>query len=277
MNPGPLASRRRPVARHQAARKGCSRRAKDQSVHPVTGGQRAEGSVIAVEHQQVGTSADLKAPTGSPRSHATAVQAGVEEPRCAAGLLSWRRGHIALAQGQPLAVLQPTQLFGPGANDLAVRSHRQRHAGLQPARQVAKAVAQVGFGGGAQNNASAAGSHAGNLLRRGMRRKRLRRYVDRLQALLSGLMWMGVYQECPQAEYTGIAMEYGTVPVPEVINSLRADQWMQSHPEAPAGARAAVKQRIRDAFYTDTPEWKLRIVEQGRDAALQAVSRLARD
>ena len=71
-------------------------------------------------------------------------------------------------------------------------------------------------------------------------------------------------------------MEYGTVPVPEVINSLRADQWMQSHPEAPADARAAVKQRIRDAFYTDTPEWKRRIVEQGREAALQAVSGLAR-
>ena len=95
-------------------------------------------------------------------------------------------------------------------------------------------------------------------------------------ALLSGLMWTGVYQECPQAEYTGIAMEYGTVPVPEVINSLRADQWMQSHPEAPADARAAVKQRIRDAFYTDTPEWKRRIVEQAREAALQAVSGLAR-
>ncbi len=26
-------------------------------------------------------------------------------------------------------------------------------------------------------------------------------------------MWDSVYEECPQAEYTGIALEYGTVPI----------------------------------------------------------------
>ncbi len=95
-------------------------------------------------------------------------------------------------------------------------------------------------------------------------------------ALLSGLMWNAVYQECPQAEYTGIAMEYGTVPMDEVVHSLRAEQWMQLHPEAPAEARAAVKQRFRDAFYTDTPAWKQQIVAQAHDAALQAVAGLSR-
>ena len=94
-------------------------------------------------------------------------------------------------------------------------------------------------------------------------------------ALLSGLMWMGVYQECPQAEYTGIAMEYGTEPMAEVIHCLRAEQWMENHPEAPANARAAVKQRFRDAFYTDTAVWKDRIVVQAKEAAMQAVAGLA--
>ncbi len=32
-------------------------------------------------------------------------------------------------------------------------------------------------------------------------------------ALLRGLMWDAVYEECPQAEYTGIALEYGTLPI----------------------------------------------------------------
>ncbi len=94
-------------------------------------------------------------------------------------------------------------------------------------------------------------------------------------AKLSGLMWMGTYQECPQAQYTGIAMEYGTVPVSEVINSLRAEQWMENHPQAPAEARAAVKQRFRDAFYTDNAWWKQRIVEQAQEAALQALAGLS--
>jgi hypothetical protein len=94
-------------------------------------------------------------------------------------------------------------------------------------------------------------------------------------APLTGLMWSVVEQECPQAQYAGIALEFGTVPVPEVLGALRAEQWMENHPEADAAARAAVKRRMRDAFYTETPEWQARIVEQGRAAALQAVSGLA--
>jgi hypothetical protein len=50
---------------------------------------------------------------------------------------------------------------------------------------------------------------------------------------------------------------------------------MENHPEAPAEARAAVKQRFRDAFYTDTPLWKQQIVDQGVQAARQAVTGLS--
>ena len=94
-------------------------------------------------------------------------------------------------------------------------------------------------------------------------------------APLTGLMWMSAYQECPQAEYTGIALEYGTVPVLEVITALRADQWLENHPEADEAQRVAIKRQVRDAFYTDTDAWKARIVEQGAAAARQAVAGLA--
>ena len=94
-------------------------------------------------------------------------------------------------------------------------------------------------------------------------------------APLTGLMWMAVYDECPQAEYTGIALEYGTVPVPEVLDALRADQWLENHPEAGADQREPIKRRMRDAFYTETDAWKARIVEQGVLAARQAVEGLA--
>ncbi len=90
-------------------------------------------------------------------------------------------------------------------------------------------------------------------------------------ALLSGMMFEGAYQECPQAEYTGIALEYGTVPFTEVIDALRADQWLQAHPEAPDAQRLAIKRQVRDAFYTDTDAWKQRIVEQGVEAASQGL------
>jgi hypothetical protein len=91
-------------------------------------------------------------------------------------------------------------------------------------------------------------------------------------ARLSGLMWLSVEDECPQAEYTGIALEYGTLPLREVIDALRADQWLENHPEKTDRAlRAAIKRRLRDAFYTDTDAWKQRIVEQAFDCAHQAL------
>jgi hypothetical protein len=94
-------------------------------------------------------------------------------------------------------------------------------------------------------------------------------------ALLTGLMWLAAYEECAQAEYTGIALEYGTLPVLEVMNALRADQWLENHPDAPAAQRQAIKRQLRDAFYTDTDVWKERVVAQAREASLQALEGLA--
>ena len=93
-------------------------------------------------------------------------------------------------------------------------------------------------------------------------------------ALLTGLMWNSAYEECPQAQYTGIALEYGTVPFPEVTAALRADHWLAAHPQAPQAQHEAIKRQIRDAFYVDTDEWKRQIVEQGERAALQALAGL---
>jgi hypothetical protein len=95
-------------------------------------------------------------------------------------------------------------------------------------------------------------------------------------ALLTGLMWLAAYEECPQAEYTGIALEYGTLPVLDVMNALRADQWLENHPDTGAPMRQAIKRQLRDAFYTDTDVWKEMIVAQAREASLQAISGLAR-
>lgn len=94
-------------------------------------------------------------------------------------------------------------------------------------------------------------------------------------ARLSGMAFEGVYAEVPQAEYTGIAMEYGTLPLNDVMFALRADQWLENHPEVPEPQRRAIKQQTRDAFYTDTAAWKQQVVEQAHEAAFQGVRGLA--
>jgi len=93
-------------------------------------------------------------------------------------------------------------------------------------------------------------------------------------ARLTGLMWNAAYQECPQAEYTAIAMEYGTVPIHDVIDALRADHWLHQHPQADADVAGRIKQQILDAFYVDTDAWRGQIVAQARQAMFQGVAGL---
>ncbi len=94
-------------------------------------------------------------------------------------------------------------------------------------------------------------------------------------AELTGLLFNAAYLHCPQAKYTGLALEYGTLPMEDVMAALRADQWLYNHPEASTEQRAAIKRQMRDAFYVDTPLWKRQIVEQGIEVARQAVAGLA--
>jgi hypothetical protein len=93
-------------------------------------------------------------------------------------------------------------------------------------------------------------------------------------AKLTGMMWSCLLEECPQAQYTGIALEYGTKPLLQVLHALRGDHWLAQHPEAPPELATQIKREMLEAFYTDTPEWKQRIVEQAREAMVQAVDGL---
>jgi Protein of unknown function (DUF2817) len=95
-------------------------------------------------------------------------------------------------------------------------------------------------------------------------------------AFLTGLMWSAAYEECPQAQYTGIALEYGTVPVLDTLQALRGEHWLNVHPQAQPALAARIKQQMMDAFYTDTDEWKGKVLRQGREVLFQAADGLAR-
>jgi hypothetical protein len=93
-------------------------------------------------------------------------------------------------------------------------------------------------------------------------------------AVLEGEMWRAAYEECPQAVYTGIALEYGTVPLEDTMQALRAEQWLENHPETDAARRDRIKRELRDVFFTDDPAWKHRVVEQAVEAVHEAVKGL---
>lgn len=95
-----------------------------------------------------------------------------------------------------------------------------------------------------------------------------------VSARLTGQIWLAVYDDCPEVEYTGIAIEFGTVPIKQVLHALRGDQWLALHPDAPAPVRQDIRRAMREAFYIDTPAWRRAVVTQAEDAAREAVQGL---
>lgn len=94
-------------------------------------------------------------------------------------------------------------------------------------------------------------------------------------AELSGVAWRAALDECPGAEFTGIGLEYGTLPFEETLAALRADQWLTNHPGAERAVRESIKAQMRRAFHDDSEAWLAMVYGQARVAVLQALRALA--
>ena len=94
-------------------------------------------------------------------------------------------------------------------------------------------------------------------------------------AYLTGMAFNAVYDECPDAEFTSIAIEYGTVPITEVMAALRADHWLHKYPDAAPELAEAIRARMVSAFYDDSDAWKGQVISQARQAMFQAVDGLS--
>lgn len=95
-----------------------------------------------------------------------------------------------------------------------------------------------------------------------------------VSAPLTGLMWAAIDEECPRAETTAIAIEFGTQPAMQVMQALRAEQWLTLHPDAPAALAKSIKQDLLDAFYVDTPQWRQQILAHALEAIREGVAGL---
>jgi hypothetical protein len=92
---------------------------------------------------------------------------------------------------------------------------------------------------------------------------------------LQGNLWHAAYEECSQAVYTGITLEFGTEPLPVVTEALRFDHWVARRRDRTDALLEPARARMRQAFFTDTPAWKHAVLKQARDAAVLAVDGLA--
>ncbi len=96
---------------------------------------------------------------------------------------------------------------------------------------------------------------------------------------MTGPIQHAVHDECPHVAYTGICLEFGTVPSAEMHAALRAEQGLQVVGPGAASATSAaqaqaIRQHLRDVFYPDRDDWKQAIWAQASEAAEQAVAGL---
>jgi len=71
-------------------------------------------------------------------------------------------------------------------------------------------------------------------------------------------------------EVTYLALEFGTVPMNEVLTALRADHWLHAGPERKPHWRGLIGRQMRSAFYVDTSWWKAAVYGRTADLALRA-------
>lgn len=96
---------------------------------------------------------------------------------------------------------------------------------------------------------------------------------ESLSAPLIGTIDDGLARFLPGVHVTFAALEVGTAALEPMLRALRLANWQDQF--APGDARAAeISAVMRDAFYTDTPEWKRAVWALGKRTVGQALAAL---
>jgi hypothetical protein len=94
-------------------------------------------------------------------------------------------------------------------------------------------------------------------------------------AKLTGFIRNATARALPQASVRALTIEYGTFPVPEVLGSLIADNWLHLKGDPASEDGRAIKARIRRAFYPDEDDWKELVFLRGRQILRRALAGVA--
>ena len=95
-------------------------------------------------------------------------------------------------------------------------------------------------------------------------------------APIQGFISSAFERELKDCELTAIAIEYGTQPVPEVLEAVRADNWLHLHSDPASELGRKVKAQVRRAFYTETDLWKEQIWARANEVSRKCLTLLGR-
>ena len=93
-------------------------------------------------------------------------------------------------------------------------------------------------------------------------------------AVVIGDTQIGLTESIPLAEVTGVTLEYGTVPLEDMLLAVRADNWLHVHGDLADTKGKEIKSQIRAAFYQDKDDWKNMVLDRAVDVAERAMKGL---
>lgn len=81
--------------------------------------------------------------------------------------------------------------------------------------------------------------------------------------------------ENSDARLLPLALEFGTIPLRDMIEAVRADNWLYIHGDPHSETAQTIKAQMREAFYPDDPEWRRAVYLQGLDLLERLLAGLA--
>lgn len=94
-------------------------------------------------------------------------------------------------------------------------------------------------------------------------------------APLVGVNSLCIAGAAPHANLAMVTLEFGTSPVTEVLDSLRADCWLHNYGDLNSDQGLAIKAEIRRCFYPDADDWKAMIWDRSRDTERKMIAGLS--
>jgi hypothetical protein len=93
---------------------------------------------------------------------------------------------------------------------------------------------------------------------------------------ICGDIQTGLTNILPTTELINIALEYGTYSFSEIIDTLRADNWLHLYGDLQNKKGKKIKEDIRNAFYPDSDAWKKQVWTQAEYVLAKALEGLSK-
>ena len=86
---------------------------------------------------------------------------------------------------------------------------------------------------------------------------------------------IGIEEALPKAAVSGVTLEYGTEPLRDMLDAIRADNWLHAHGRLDSAEGRTIKAQVRKAFYPDTDDWRAMVWQRAVEVTRRMVRGLA--